>query len=82
VSIPPWPLVREGRQEPSAQTLQCLLRTRHHQITVAGIFGAETDSAVALSGPLGNCSLNKERVYGGKMGSSADRPRPTRHEQR
>ena len=75
VSIRPWPLVREGHhQEPPAQTLQCLLRARHHQITVDGIFGAETDAAVTIHKPLGNGSLNKELVHPGRRARMSARP--------
>jgi murein L,D-transpeptidase YcbB/YkuD len=45
-SVSPWPLVRNGDQQHPVQTLQHLLRARAHPVTVDGIFGSNTDSAV------------------------------------
>ena len=45
-SVGPWPLVKKGDQQHPVQTLQYLLRARGHQVTVDGIFGPNTDSAV------------------------------------
>ena len=45
-SVSPWPLVKKGDQQHPVQTLQYLLRARGHQVTVDGIFGPNTDSAV------------------------------------
>ena len=45
-SVSPWPLVRQGDQQHPVQTLQYLLRARGHPVTVDGIFGPATDSAV------------------------------------
>ena len=41
-----WPLVRQGAQHHPVETLQYLLRARGHNVTVDGIFGPVTDSAV------------------------------------
>ncbi|HEY7103084.1 MAG TPA: peptidoglycan-binding protein [Mycobacteriales bacterium] len=45
-SVSPWPLVKKGDQQHPVQTLQYLLRARGHLVTVDGIFGPATDSAV------------------------------------
>jgi peptidoglycan hydrolase-like protein with peptidoglycan-binding domain len=45
-SVSPWPLVRRGDQQHPVQTLQYLLRARGHTVTVDGIFGPSTESAV------------------------------------
>ena len=45
-SVSPWPLVRRGDQQHPVQTLQYLLRARGHTVTVDGIFGPNTESAV------------------------------------
>jgi len=45
-AISPWPLVRQGAQHHPVETLQYLLRARGHNVTVDGIFGPATDSAV------------------------------------
>jgi peptidoglycan hydrolase-like protein with peptidoglycan-binding domain len=45
-SVNPWPLVRRGDQQHPVQTLQYLLRARGHAVTVDGIFGPKTESAV------------------------------------
>jgi len=45
-SVNPWPLVRRGDQQHPVQTLQYLLRARGHTVTVDGIFGPNTESAV------------------------------------
>jgi peptidoglycan hydrolase-like protein with peptidoglycan-binding domain len=45
-SISPWPLVKKGHRQHPVQTLQYLLRARHHGVTVDGIFGPVTDNAV------------------------------------
>jgi peptidoglycan hydrolase-like protein with peptidoglycan-binding domain len=45
-TISPWPLVRQGDQEHPVQTLQYLLRARGRNLTVDGIFGPGTDTAV------------------------------------
>lgn len=45
-TLSPWPLVRQGDKEHPVQTLQHLLRARGHAVTVDGIFGPRTDSAV------------------------------------
>jgi len=45
-TISPWPLVRQGAQHHPVETLQYLLRARGHNVTVDGIFGPATDSAV------------------------------------
>jgi peptidoglycan hydrolase-like protein with peptidoglycan-binding domain len=45
-TISPWPLVRQGDQHHPVETLQYLLRARGHNVTVDGIFGPATDSAV------------------------------------
>jgi len=45
-SVSPWPLVRRGDQQHPVQTLQYLLRAQGHTVTVDGIFGPNTESAV------------------------------------
>ena len=45
-TISPWPLVRQGDQQHPVQTLQYLLRARGRNLTVDGIFGPGTDTAV------------------------------------
>ena len=45
-SISPFPLVRTGDRDHPVRTLQYLLRARNHPVTVDGIFGPKTDSAV------------------------------------
>ena len=45
-TISPWPLVRQGDQEHPVKTLQYLLRARGHNLTVDGIFGPETRTAI------------------------------------
>jgi peptidoglycan hydrolase-like protein with peptidoglycan-binding domain len=45
-TVSPWPLVRQGAQHHPVETLQYLLRARGHNVTVDGIFGPATDSAV------------------------------------
>jgi peptidoglycan hydrolase-like protein with peptidoglycan-binding domain len=44
--IQPWPVVRAGDTEHPVQTLQYLLRARAHPVTVDGVFGPATDTAV------------------------------------
>jgi peptidoglycan hydrolase-like protein with peptidoglycan-binding domain len=45
-TISPWPVVRRGHQEHPVRTLQHLLRARGHPVTVDGVFGPATESAV------------------------------------
>lgn len=45
-SISPWPVVRNGQQGHPVRTLQFLLRSRGHNVTVDGVFGPATESAV------------------------------------
>jgi peptidoglycan hydrolase-like protein with peptidoglycan-binding domain len=45
-AISPWPLTRQGDQDHPVRTLQDLLRARGHNVTVDGIFGPRTDTAV------------------------------------
>jgi peptidoglycan hydrolase-like protein with peptidoglycan-binding domain len=45
-TISPWPLTRKGDQQHPVETLQYLLRARGHSVTVDGIFGPQTDTAV------------------------------------
>jgi peptidoglycan hydrolase-like protein with peptidoglycan-binding domain len=45
-SVSPWPLVKKGDQQHPVQTLQYLLGARGHAVTVDGIFGPKTESAV------------------------------------
>jgi peptidoglycan hydrolase-like protein with peptidoglycan-binding domain len=44
--ISPRPLVRRRDQQHPVKTLQYLLRSRGHNLTVDGIFGPKTDAAV------------------------------------
>jgi murein L,D-transpeptidase YcbB/YkuD len=44
--ITAWPLVREGNKEHPVPTLQYLLRARGKNVTVDGMFGAQTGAAV------------------------------------
>jgi peptidoglycan hydrolase-like protein with peptidoglycan-binding domain len=44
--ISPWPVVRSGDQAHPVPTLQYLLRAHGHTVTVDGIFGPATQSAV------------------------------------
>lgn len=46
VSIPAWPIVKEGSQHHPVKTLQYLLAARGHSVTVDGIFGPKTEAAV------------------------------------
>jgi peptidoglycan hydrolase-like protein with peptidoglycan-binding domain len=45
-TISPWPVVQKGSQGHPIRTLQLLLRTRGHHITVDGLFGPATEAAV------------------------------------
>jgi len=45
-TISPWPLTKKGDQKHPVSSLQYLLRTRGHSVTVDGIFGPNTDAAV------------------------------------
>jgi peptidoglycan hydrolase-like protein with peptidoglycan-binding domain len=45
-TISPWPLTKKGDQKHPVPSLQYLLRTRGHSVTVDGIFGPNTDAAV------------------------------------
>ena len=45
-TLSPFPLVRKGDQQHPVKTLQYLLRSRGHSVTVDGIFGPKTDAAV------------------------------------
>ena len=45
-TISPWPFVRQGDQHHPVETLQYLLRARGHNLTVDGIFGPKTVTAV------------------------------------
>jgi peptidoglycan hydrolase-like protein with peptidoglycan-binding domain len=45
-TIRPWPLVRQGDRQHPVKTLQYLLRARGRNLTVDGIFGPVTNSAV------------------------------------
>jgi peptidoglycan hydrolase-like protein with peptidoglycan-binding domain len=54
-SVSPWPLVRRGDQQHPVQTLQYLLRARGHTVTVDGIFGPNTESAVRAFQQEKNC---------------------------
>jgi len=45
-TISPWPLTKKGDKEHPVPSLQYLLRTRGHSVTVDGIFGPNTDAAV------------------------------------
>jgi peptidoglycan hydrolase-like protein with peptidoglycan-binding domain len=44
--IQPWPIVQEGDREHPVRTLQHLLRARGKTVTVDGIFGPKTATAV------------------------------------
>jgi peptidoglycan hydrolase-like protein with peptidoglycan-binding domain len=44
--IQPWPIVQEGDREHPVRTVQHLLRARGKTVTVDGIFGAKTATAV------------------------------------
>jgi peptidoglycan hydrolase-like protein with peptidoglycan-binding domain len=44
--IQPWPIVQQGDQEHPVRTLQHLLRARSKTVTVDGIFGSKTATAV------------------------------------
>jgi len=44
--IQPWPLVKRGSQGHPVPALQYLLRDRGHHVTVDGIFGPKTETAV------------------------------------
>jgi peptidoglycan hydrolase-like protein with peptidoglycan-binding domain len=44
--IQPWPIVQQGDQEHPVRTLQHLLRARGKTVTVDGIFGPKTATAV------------------------------------
>jgi len=46
-SVSPWPTVEKGDEQHPVQTLQYLLGARGHAVTVDGIFGPNTDSAVS-----------------------------------
>lgn len=45
-SISPWPVVQSGYSGHPIKTLQYLLRARGHTITVDGVFGPNTETAV------------------------------------
>jgi len=45
-TLSPWPTTRQGAKEHPVPTLQYLLRARGHTVTVDGIFGPKTDTAV------------------------------------
>jgi peptidoglycan hydrolase-like protein with peptidoglycan-binding domain len=57
-SVSPWPLVRRGDQQHPVQTLQYLLRARGHTVTVDGIFGPNTESAVRAFQQQNNLSVD------------------------
>jgi peptidoglycan hydrolase-like protein with peptidoglycan-binding domain len=57
-SVNPWPLVRRGDQQHPVQTLQYLLRARGHTVTVDGIFGPNTESAVRAFQQQNNLSVD------------------------
>lgn len=57
-SVSPWPLVRRGDQQHPVQTLQYLLRARGHTVTVDGIFGPNTESAVRTFQQQNNLSVD------------------------
>jgi peptidoglycan hydrolase-like protein with peptidoglycan-binding domain len=42
----PWPVVQNGKQGHPVRTLQFLLRARGHHVTIDGVFGPATDTAV------------------------------------
>jgi peptidoglycan hydrolase-like protein with peptidoglycan-binding domain len=45
-TLSPWPQERQGAKEHPVPTLQYLLRTRGHPVTVDGMFGPRTETAV------------------------------------
>jgi len=45
-SISPWPVVKNGFNGHPIKTLQYLLRARGHRVTVDGVFGPNTETAV------------------------------------
>ena len=45
-TISPWPLVQTGAQGHPIRTLQLLLRAHGHNVTVDGVFGPATETAV------------------------------------
>jgi murein L,D-transpeptidase YcbB/YkuD len=45
-TLSPWPLISQGAKEHPVPTLQYLLRARGKTVTVDGIFGPQTDTAV------------------------------------
>jgi peptidoglycan hydrolase-like protein with peptidoglycan-binding domain len=45
-AIQPWPVVRKARHGHPVPAMQYLLRARGHPVTVDGIFGPKTESAV------------------------------------
>ena len=45
-TISPWPVVKSGDRDHPVRTLQYLLRARGHTVTVDGVFGPSTDTAV------------------------------------
>jgi peptidoglycan hydrolase-like protein with peptidoglycan-binding domain len=57
-SVSPWPFVKQGDQQHPVQTLQYLLRARGHPVTVDGIFGPNTDSAVRAFQQQKNLSVD------------------------
>ena len=63
-SVSPWPLVRRGDQQHPVQTLQYLLRARGHTVTVDGIFGPNTESAVRAFQQEKNLSV--DGIFGPK----------------
>ena len=44
--IQPWPLLKQGSRDHPVPALQYLLRARGHLLTVDGIFGPKTETAV------------------------------------
>jgi len=45
-SISPWPVVKDGSNGHPVKTLQYLLRARGHRVSVDGLFGPTTGTAV------------------------------------
>ena len=45
-TLSPWPVVQNGSQGHPIRTLQFLLRTHGHNLTVDGMFGPATEAAV------------------------------------
>ena len=45
-SLSPWPVVKSGSNTHPVKTLQYLLRSRGHSVTVDGTFGPQTEAAV------------------------------------